>query len=157
MFEKTTKFTVKKGKATSSLSILNAVDKAMLDASIGDLNLIEVSSILPKGVEKVERIQEKRGDFRPTVLSKSTGSGKKLIAGLAWGFREDDLGGYVIEHCAEGDEISLDRFKEELKERLIKMGKARGTDLKDIEMIYEDLDVREEEFGCAIAGLVYLP
>jgi len=157
MFEKATKFTVKIGKATSSQSTLNAIDKAMHKASIGDLNLIKVSSILPKDIEQVEKISARRGEFRPTVLSKATGSGKKLAAGLAWGFREDDLGGYVIEHFAEKEEIDIDDFEEELLEKLREMGKTRGTELKDVDLVYDELDVGEEEFGCVIAGLVYLP
>jgi len=157
MLEKTTKFTVKTGKATSSLSVLNAIDRAMLDAEIGDLNIIEVSSVLPKDIEKVEKISGKTGDFRHAVLSKATGSDKRLIAGLAWGFREDDQGGYVIEHFAEEEKFDMDDFKEELRGKLKEMGEARGVTLKDVNMVYDNLDVREEEFGCVIAGLVYLP
>ncbi|MEF8832436.1 MAG: pyruvoyl-dependent arginine decarboxylase [Candidatus Thermoplasmatota archaeon] len=157
MFEKATRFTVKTGKATSSQSTLNAVDKAMRKASMGDLNLIEVSSILPKGIKKVNNKSTRRGDFRPAVLSKATGSGKKLAAGLAWGFRDDDSGGYVIEHFAEKEELDINAFKEELRDRLREMGEVRGTELKEIDLVYEELDVDEGEFGCVISGLVYLP
>ncbi len=157
MFEKATKFTVKTGKATSSQSTLNAVDKAMCKASMGDLNLIEVSSILPEDIERVKGISTQRGDLRPAVLSKATGSGKRLTAGLAWGFREDGSGGYVIEHFAEKEELDINAFKEELRDRLREMGEVRGTELKEIDLVYEELDVDEEEFGCVISGLVYLP
>ncbi|MBS3781250.1 MAG: hypothetical protein KGY66_06820 [Candidatus Thermoplasmatota archaeon] len=157
MFEKATRFTVKTGKATSSLSVINAVDKAMLEASMGDLNLIEVSSILPKGIKKVEDVSADMGDFRPAVLSKAAGSCHKLAAGLAWGFREDDLGGYVVEHIVEKEEIDIDGFKQELRDRLNEMAEARGTELKDVNMVHDELNVGEEEFGCVIAGLVYLP
>jgi len=157
MFGKATKFTVKTGKATSSQSLLNAVDRAMLDASMGDLNLIEVSSILPKDIEKVKNISAKRGDFRPAVLSKATGSDMRLAAGLAWGFREDDQGGYVIEHSAEKEKLDMDDFKEDLREKLKEMGEARGVNLKDVDLVCDQLEVGEDEFGCVIAGLVYLP
>jgi len=157
MFEKATRFTVKIGKATSSQSTLNAIDKAMHEASIGDLNLIKVSSILPEDIEQVEKISSIRGEFRPTVLSKATGSGKKLAAGLAWGFREDDQGGYVIEHSSEEEELDMDEFEEELIERLTEMGEVRGVKLKDVNLVYDELEVEEDKFGCVIAGLVYLP
>jgi len=157
MFGKATKFTVKTGKATSTKSILNAIDRALLDASIGDLNLIEVSSILPKDVEKVDEISGRRGDFRPAVLSKATGSDVRLAAGLAWGFREDDQGGYVIEHSADDKKLDMDDFKEELREKLKEMGEARGVKLKDVDLVCDQLEVGEDEFGCVIAGLVYLP
>jgi len=157
MFEKATRFTVKTGKATSSMSTLNAVDRAMYEASIGELNLIEVSSILPKDIEKVDEISAERGDFKPAVLSKATGSGVRLAAGLAWGFREDAKGGYVIEHIAEEERLDIGDFKEELRSRLKEMGESRGIELKDIDMVYDELDVDEDEFGCVIAGLVYLP
>ena len=157
MFEKATRFTVKTGKATSSVSTLNAVDKAMHNASIGDLNLVKVSSILPKNIEKVEDISAKKGDFRPVVLSKATGSGNRLVAGLAWCFGEDGQGGYVMEHFSEREDIDIDVFKRELQEKLREMGKVRGVKLKKIEFVYDELEVSEEEFGCVLAGLVYLP
>jgi len=139
------------------MSTLNAVDRAMREASIGDLNLIEVSSILPEDLERVEHISGERGDFRPAVLSKATGSGLRLAAGLAWGFREDDKGGYVIEHTAEKESLDIDDFKEELRGKLKEMGETRGTELKDADLVYDELEVGEDEFGCVIAGLVYLP
>ncbi|MFW6064350.1 MAG: pyruvoyl-dependent arginine decarboxylase [Candidatus Natronoplasma sp.] len=157
MFEKAKRFTVKTGKATSSQSTLNAVDRAMHEASIGELNLIEVSSILPKDIEKVEEISARRGDFRPAVLSKATGSNVRLAAGLAWGFREDHKGGYVIEHIAEEESLDIDDFKEELRSRLKEMGESREVNVKDVDLVYDELEVDEEEFGCVIAGLVYLP
>ena len=47
------KVSITSGKAEGP-TILNAFDNALLDAGIGDVNLIKVSSILPTGAEIVE-------------------------------------------------------------------------------------------------------
>ena len=47
------KFFVSSGCAVSKVSDLNAFDKALLEAGIGELNIVSVSSILPIGAEQV--------------------------------------------------------------------------------------------------------
>ncbi len=40
---------------------LNAFDAALLDAGVGDTNLIKMSSILPPGAVEIERLTLKKG------------------------------------------------------------------------------------------------
>jgi len=48
---------------------LNAFDNALLDANIGDINLIKVSSILPEGTEVVPVPKFLPGDMVNCVLA----------------------------------------------------------------------------------------
>ncbi|MBS3817448.1 MAG: hypothetical protein KGY76_07810 [Candidatus Thermoplasmatota archaeon] len=157
MFKDAKKFRVATGKAISDTSFLNAVDRAMIDASVGEINLIQVSSVLPPGIERVNNLHRQRGAFRPAVMSKAVGSGKELAAGLAWGFREDGNGGYVIEHSLEKENIDIDSFEEKLEGKLEGMAEARRTSLKDKKLTYERLHVDESKYGCTLAVLVYSP
>jgi arginine decarboxylase len=47
------KFFISSGCAVSKVSDLNAFDKALLEAGIGELNIVSVSSVLPVGAEQV--------------------------------------------------------------------------------------------------------
>ncbi len=154
---KPSRFAVKTGTATSETSFLNAVDKAMIEASVGEYNLIEVSSVLPAGTKRVDDFSEHRGAFLPAVISKNTGSGKELSAGLAWGFRKDGKGGYVMEDAKEKESIDDKALKENLEEMLIEMGETRGVKLEKIDIKYDKVKVEADKYGCAIAALVYLP
>ncbi len=156
MFEEATRFAVDTGKGYSTTSALNAVDKAMIDASVGHLNVLEVSSILPEGIEKVEEYSEETGSFRPAVVSRATGSDEDVAAGLAWGFNRHGSG-YVMERSKEGEDIDMDKFRTGLEERLLAMADARENELKKVEMATEKITVSEDEFGSVIAVLVYLP
>ncbi len=156
MFQDPTKFAVCSGVGVSKTSIINAVDKAMLDAGIGDVNMIKISSVLPKGIEEIDEIPDKIGAFRPCVISKATGKNTRLAAGISYGFREDDKGGYVMEHNEVSVNLELDRFIQEMQEKLEQMGEDRDISLKNIEYEYSNVEVGKDEFGCAIAVLVYL-
>lgn len=155
MLKKAKRFTIKSGTGRSSISTLNAVDRAMIDASIGELNLIEVSSVLPENIERDEELGSEVGEFSPAVISKATGVDTQLAAGVAWGFREDDRGGYVMEMSRESTEIDLDPFEEELKDRLVGMGEARDVKLHKIGSVSEKMVVGEDEFGCVMTVLVF--
>ncbi len=154
---KPTKYAVKAGKGTSTNSILNAVDKAMLNASVGNFNLIKVSSMLPKGIEMTREVAGFHGEFMPAVISKATGSESELVAGIAWGVKRDGYGGYVVEHSSKGDKGQNKNFKADLKKKLVKMAEARDEKLKSIDVKYSVVKPKEGEYGCAMTVLVYLP
>ena len=157
MLENPTKFVVRSGAGKSKVSMINAVDKAMIDAGVGDVNMIKISSVLPKNIVEVEEIPEEIGAFRPCVISKATGKNTRLAAGITYGFRDDDEGGYVMEHNVNSVNLELEKFIDDMKEKLEQMGEDRGISLKDIEYEYSNIEVGKDEYGCAIAVLVYLP
>ncbi len=157
MIGNSTTFALVKGKGVSKISKMNALDKAMLDAGIGDINMIKVSSVLPPDIKRVEEVLDLVGAFRPCVIAKAVGKGKDLAAGLAYGFREDKRGGYVAENSQVTENLDIDGFEKRLIKKIKKMGEDRDIMLEGIESETIGFEVKENEFGCALVVLVYLP
>jgi arginine decarboxylase len=63
-----TRFFVTSGKGINKTSELNAFDLALLQAGIGEQNLVSVSSVLPIGVRQVDRLPIARGAITHCVL-----------------------------------------------------------------------------------------
>ena len=95
------------GKGSTALS---AFDDALHNAGIGNFNLIELSSVIPKNA--IIKVQEKYdlphevGQIQPVVLShnESNEKGIEISAGLGWSIAEE--GGVFIEisGCFKGEE-----------------------------------------------------
>lgn len=156
MYKEFKRFSVKKGTGKNDVSSLNAIDQAYSNAGVGDFNLIRVSSILPKGIQKVDDIEEKFGSFLPCVLAEAVGVKNELAAGIAYGF-EDDGGGYVVEHSLCKEDIDMNKFDDKIENKLKEMGEIRDVDIRDINIESVKTDVKNSKFGCAVAVLVYLP
>ncbi|MFO7990855.1 MAG: pyruvoyl-dependent arginine decarboxylase [Thermoplasmata archaeon] len=155
MFENPTRFTVTKGIGLSEISFMNAFDNAMIDAGIGDINLVKVSSVLPPDIEKIDTIPHDIGEFLPGVIAVSTGSGKELSAGIAYTFRKDGKGGYVAEHTANQDEIDDEKFVKDLIYKTKEMGLARKVKLEEPHLTKTKVKVKKNKYGCALTVLVY--
>lgn len=155
MFENPTRFTVTTGIGISDISFMNAFDNAMIDAGIGDINLVKVSSVLPPNIEKIDKIPHVIGDFLPGVIAVSTGRGKELAAGIAYTFRKDGKGGYVAEHTAQQDEIHDETFVKALIYKTEEMGLARKVKLEKPHLTKTKVKVKKNKYGCALTVLVY--
>ena len=119
-----TRFFVTSGKGINKTSELNAFDLALLQAGIGDQNLVSVSSVLPIGVRQVDRVPIARGAITHAVLARySGGEGEVISAGIAYGFRTDGQGGYVAEAHLHGTQKSLKEF---LRWRMQEIAHYRG-------------------------------
>jgi len=82
---------------------LNAFDNALIDAGIGDVNLIKVSSIVPPEAEVILAKPElPRGALVPCVYSANTSAtpGQRIAAALAVGLAEDGFG-VIMESSGE--------------------------------------------------------
>ncbi len=139
----------------SAVSAMNAFDAALLDAGVGDINLIQVSSVLPPDIKEVDKLPDSIGAFRPCVLSVSQGKGIGLTAGLVYGYRDDGAGGYVAEHSIEGGDIEM--METILRKRLTAMGRDRDIGIQGVKTVHTSIDVQPGYYGCALAILVYLP
>ena len=97
------KFFVTSGFAVSMVSDLNAFDKALINADIGEQNLVSVSSVLPEGAKQVPARELPMGAVTHCILAQMRGSeGEMISAGIAYGFRKDGKGGYVAEGHIHG-------------------------------------------------------
>jgi arginine decarboxylase len=148
------RFFVGSGKAVSQVSDLNAFDEALLEAGIGDTNIISVSSILPPDIKEVKMEDLPRGAIIHCVLAQQRGGeGEMITAGIGYAFRKDRQGGYVVEGHMHGTKRAL---KEILEWKLNGMAKRRGVQLGQYHYKIEELSIPMDHYGACIAALVYL-
>src|SRR2546422_173341 len=103
-----TKFFVTSGKAVSKVSDLNAFDEALQNAGVAEQNIGSVSSALPVGIRPVRRRDLPMGAITHCVLAQQRGGeGETISAGIAYGVRDDDFGGYDAEGHRPGTQSSL--------------------------------------------------
>lgn len=145
------KVAITSGKAEGP-SKLNAFDNALLDAGIGDVNLIKVSSILPADSKFVELPELKAGDMINCVLAHATSNKKgDVITAVIAAATSDDFG-CVVEHS----EVNED--PEEVRKHAIFMVKQmmeiRKMEIKEI-IVEEKSHVVENE-ASVVAAIIYL-
>ena len=133
-------------------SRLNAFDNALLDAGIGDVNLITVSSILPKDTQIVELPHIQEGKMVNCVLAcaHSDQPGDLITAAVAVATSDDF--GCVVEHS--GVNQDPEKIKEEAETMVRYMMQVRNLTIREIIIVNESHKVKEE--GVALAAVVYL-
>lgn len=133
-------------------SRLNAFDNALLNAGIGDVNLITVSSILPRDTEIVELPYIKEGKMVNCVLScaHSNQPGDLLTAVVA--VATSDEFGCVVEHSGVNQDPEV--VKEEAEAMVRYMMQVRDLTIREIIIAHESHKVKKE--GVALAAVVYL-
>jgi arginine decarboxylase len=156
------------GSALSPVSPLNAFDGALKEAGIHNLNLVEVSSILPKDITHLELNREEAaflfepGELVFAVQARGTGSdGVHVSAGLMWG-EGIETNGFVVEHRSSTPSIRAEASTEEAKEELTdmlrskfqEMARIRGIETKAPRFRTVEIYVPEGMYGCALTFLV---
>lgn len=87
----------------ASASPLVAFDKALIDAGVGNYNLVRLSSILPAGCVKVDRIDLEEGSLLPTAYAtiSSSRKGDSLVSVIGVGIPKDRNNvGVIMEYSA---------------------------------------------------------
>lgn len=154
MLEVPTKFFVTSGKAVSRVTDLNAFDKALLNAGMGEQNLVSVSSILPASVKQIPKKKMPRGAIVHCVLAQMRGSeGETISAGIAYAYRKDKQGGYVAEGHGHMNKKAM---REILQWKLEEMAKLRGIELGPIKYKIEELSIPMDHYGVCLAAVVYM-
>ena len=145
------KVSITSGKAEGPTK-LNAFDNALLNAGIGDVNLIKVSSITPVGTELVELPKLPAGMMVNTVISyvSSDKEGDELCAVLAMA-TSDELG-CVVEHGGINQDPR--RVREEAEKMVKYMMQERGLEINDLIIKCQNHRVKKQ--GAAVSALVYL-
>ncbi len=132
------------------LTELNAFDNALLDAGIGNLNLIKVSSIVPAGITLLTaRPPMEEGALVPTVytIKRSDTPGDIVAAAVGMGLRKDGFG--MIFENTGGSKAAV----EDTVSRMVREGFAqRGMELDELLIFSSEHKV--ERIGCAVAAVV---
>jgi len=142
-----TKFFVTAGSAEGK-SELTAFDNALLQARVGNVNLIRVSSILPPGAQFTPDLQLPPGSLVPIAYGSivSEVPGELISAAIAVGISEDTFG-VIMEFSgkcsqAEAESAVIAMVKEAFA--------SRKMELKDIKVAATEH--RVQEIGCAFAA-----
>jgi arginine decarboxylase len=131
---------------------LNAFDQALLDAGIGNVNLIPVSSILPAGTEIVELPNLMEGDMINCVLSWAYSDQPGDLITVALAVATSDDFGCVVEHS--GINQDSEKVKSEAEVMVRHMMQVRGLQIREIIIEYESHKVIKG--GAVAAAVVYL-
>lgn len=130
---------------------LNAFDNALLDAGIGDVNLIKVSSILPPDTQLQDLPKFDAGSMINCVLAHaySDKEGDLISAVISVAIGED-LGCVVENSGINRDPTHLRKEAEHMVQHMMSV---RGKDIKELYFVQENHIVRNK--GAVIAALVY--
>jgi len=130
---------------------LNAFDRALLSAGIGDLNLVRVTSIMPPHVKLVEGPPSlPRGAFVLVVYSAYTSStpGDMLGAAVAVGRGADGFG-VVMEAQGKGRAQAESEARKKVEEAF----HMRGLELSQVQVAAAEH--RVERCGCVVAACLF--
>ncbi|HNR25393.1 MAG TPA: arginine decarboxylase, pyruvoyl-dependent [Methanobacteriaceae archaeon] len=130
---------------------LNSFDNALLDAGIGDVNLITVSSIVSGGTKIVKLPKLEKGAMVNCVLAHafSDQEGDCVTAVIAVAMA--DKMGCVVEHSAVNEDPQ--RVKKEAEAMVRYMMEVRGLNIKEVIMEVVSHEVVNK--GSAVAALIY--
>lgn len=130
---------------------LNAFDNALLDADIGNVNIIPVSSMLPPNTQVIPMPKLKPGEMTNCVLSHqySDNPGDEISAVIA--FAQAEEMGCVIE--TSGINRTLKQLKEEAKFMAEYMIEKRGLEIIDYREVIQTHKVIDK--ASVVAALIY--
>ncbi|RAP45058.1 MAG: arginine decarboxylase, pyruvoyl-dependent [Methanosphaera sp. rholeuAM6] len=130
---------------------LNAFDNALLEAKIGNVNLIPVSSMLPPDTKLIPMPELEPGEMTNCVLSHqfSDNPGDEISAVIAYCLAEEM--GCVIE--TGGINRTLDELKDEARFMAEYMMKKRKLKIIEYKEIIQTHTVRDK--ASVVAALVY--
>lgn len=136
---------------SEGLTPLTAFDNALRDAGVDNLNLIRVSSIVPKGARFGPRPELPVGTVVPTVYTHvvSNVPGEVVSAVIAAGVGEE--GGVLMEYHHRGTADNAERIVTAMVEEGFQ---RRGWELLDVH--YATAEHKVDRLGCATAAALLL-
>jgi arginine decarboxylase len=140
--------------ASEGRTRLNAFDKALLQAGVGDTNLMRMSSILPPAAEQVpiHSIEFPKGGLVPLAYATIDGNtpGQLISAAIAVGIPEDDHEpGVIMEY---EDHAGLDNVEEIVRQMVVDGFEYRNRKLKEIKSF--GIEHKIETCGAVFAAAV---
>lgn len=133
---------------------LNAFDKALLNAGVGDTNLMRMSSILPPGANHVaiNDIQLPKGGLIPLAYATIDGNtpGRLISAAIAVGIPEDDREPGVIMEFE--DHANLNNVEDIVRQMVVDGFEYRNRKLKEIKSF--GIEHKIETCGAVFAAAV---
>jgi len=129
---------------------LNAFDNALLEAGIGNINLLRVTSILPPNAREDSQLQPPYGALVPSAFGTVTSEtpGELISAAVGVGFSSNTLG-VIME--ADG-RCPRQECEERVREMLQEAFAKRGLTLERTQI--EGVEHRVQQTGAVIAAVI---
>jgi arginine decarboxylase len=131
---------------------LNAFDGALLQAGIGNTNIVKMSSIVPPHCQRISPIALPPGALVPAAYASLTSDvpGEIISAGVAIALPHDeDRNGLIMEYSAKGERAKIE---ETVRNMAIEGMKLRGWEIKDLMSIATEIRVKKT--GAVLAAVV---
>lgn len=151
IFQMPSKFFLVSG-ASEGFSKLNSFDGALLNAGIGNTNLVKMSSIIPPKCEEIAPVKLPYGALVPVAYSYITSDlqGEIIAASIAVALPEDESKpGLIMEYSARGRKGDIERIVVKMAEEGMKMRNEKIRSIKSI-----SVEHRVEKIGTAFAAAV---
>jgi arginine decarboxylase len=138
--------------ASDGYTRLNAFDGALLQAGIGNTNIIKMSSIVPPHCKLVAPIALPPGALVPAAYACITSDvpGEIISAGVAVALPEDEnQNGLIMEYSAKGERHKIEEIVHNMAVEAMKL---RGWEIKDLKSIA--IEYKVKKIGAALAAVV---
>jgi len=138
--------------ASEGYTPLNAFDGALLQAGIGNTNIVKMSSIVPPHCQRISPIAFPPGVLVPAAYAALTSNvpGEIISAGVAVALPEDEnQNGLIMEYSAKGTRHKI----EEIVRNMAAEGmKLRGWKIKDLQTVVSEYRVKR--IGATLAAVI---
>jgi len=138
--------------ASDGFTPLNAFDGALLQAGIGNTNIVKMSSIVPPRCQLIAPVPLPPGALVPTAYAALTSDvpGEIISAGVAVALPEDEnQNGLIMEYSAKGERRKIE---ETVRNMAIEGMKLRGWQIKELKSI--GIEYKVKKVGAALAAVV---
>jgi arginine decarboxylase len=138
--------------ASDGFTPLNAFDGALLQAGIGNTNIVRMSSIVPPHCKRISPIALPPGALVPAAYAAITSDvpGEIISAGVAVALPEDEnQNGLIMEYSAKGDQPKIEEM---VRNMAVEGMKLRGWKIKDLKSVA--IEYRIKRIGTALAAVV---
>jgi arginine decarboxylase len=138
--------------ASDGYTPLNAFDGALLQAGIGNTNLVKMSSIVPPRCQLVPPIALPPGALVPVAYGSLTSDepGQIISAGVALALPVDeDRNGLIMEYSAKGGRREIE---EKVRTMAVEGMKLREWEIKELKSIAIEYSVKK--IGAVLAAVV---
>ena len=138
--------------ASEGYTSLNAFDAALLNAGIGNTNLIKITSIIPPHCKEIKPIGLPQGAIIPTAYASISSDipGEIISAAVAVALpKDDDQPGLIMEYSARGHSKEIELIAKNMASEGMK---KRQQEMKEIKSISAEYQVKK--IGAAFAGVI---
>jgi arginine decarboxylase len=138
--------------ASEGYTPLNAFDGALLQAGIGNTNIVKMSSIVPPHCQRISPIVLPPGALVPAAYAALTSDlpGEIISAGVAVALPEDeDQNGLIMEYSAKGERHKIEEI---VRNMAVEGMKLRGWKIKDLRSVA--IEYKIKKIGAVLAAVV---